>query len=325
MYNIPYGTTPALYNERKELRRTGNRIGLSEVIGFGLAYTVIIFIQFAFMVFGADNSFFFGLPYTMLSQVIYEFLLCVIPFILCAVMLRSKVSSLCPLGPVKVKLTLPLIGIALGTSIIGSYLSSALDSIMNAFGTSSAMPDIPQSSDPLSVILSLLAVCFAPALMEEFAFRGIILGSLRKFGDGFAILMSALLFGMFHGNLVQIPSAFLAGLGLGYITVASGSMWPGIIAHFINNAIATLTGLLGETMSGDAYLLANNIVSLLMLAAGIVGFLLLLKQKPKAFEFKKSDTKADFKTRLKWFLTSPMIIVILILNVLSILFVQIIY
>ena len=53
------------------------------------------------------------------------------------------------------------------------------------------------------LVLNLLVLAVLPALLEEMIFRVCILGALRKYGDTFAIVVSALLFGFIHGGLSQ--------------------------------------------------------------------------------------------------------------------------
>ena len=70
--------------------------------------------------------------------------------------------------------------------------------------------------------------------------RGVVMQPLRKYGDWFAILTSAFVFALMHGNLVQAPFAFIAGIGLGYAVIASGSLWTGILVHLLNNSISVI-------------------------------------------------------------------------------------
>lgn len=70
--------------------------------------------------------------------------------------------------------------------------------------------------------------------------RGVVMQPLRKYGDWFAILTSAFVFALMHGNLVQAPFAFIAGIGLGYAVIASGSLWTGILIHLLNNSISVI-------------------------------------------------------------------------------------
>lgn len=93
---------------------------------------------------------------------------------------------------------------------------------------------------PAQLLTELVYVALVPALVEEIAFRGIVLGMLRKHSDGLAVVLSALLFGLFHGNVIQLPFATCFGLAAGYITLRTGSLWPVIVLHFINNASSSL-------------------------------------------------------------------------------------
>ncbi len=94
-----------------------------------------------------------------------------------------------------------------------------------------------------SANLGLLILCVAavPAVCEELAFRGFILSGCRRLGnDGRAIFISAILFGAAHGFLQQSINACLLGIVLGYLAVRSGSLLPGVIFHFLHNAMTVL-------------------------------------------------------------------------------------
>jgi len=81
-----------------------------------------------------------------------------------------------------------------------------------------------------------------PAVCEELAFRGFILSGCRKLGNnGRAIFVSAILFGVTHGFLQQSINACLLGIVLGYLAVRSGSLLPGVIFHFLHNAMTVLS------------------------------------------------------------------------------------
>lgn len=98
---------------------------------------------------------------------------------------------------------------------------------------------------PLGIISTVI---MAP-VVEELLFRGAIEGHLLRIWKkpAYAIIVSSLLFGLVHGNLVQAPFAFLLGLALGWIYYHTGSLLPSILMHFINNLTATLT----YHLSGD--------------------------------------------------------------------------
>lgn len=77
-------------------------------------------------------------------------------------------------------------------------------------------------------------------IFEEIVFRGAVLRSMEPYGKKFAIFASALLFGLYHGNIVQIPFAFAVGLVLGYVTVEYNIGWA-MLLHLFNNLILSDT------------------------------------------------------------------------------------
>ncbi len=83
-------------------------------------------------------------------------------------------------------------------------------------------------------------VLFAP-VFEELLCRGVVLGSLRaKYGVTVAWLISSLFFGILHGQPAQVVGAFAIGLILGYVYLATDSLWATMILHAMNNAVAYL-------------------------------------------------------------------------------------
>ncbi len=88
-----------------------------------------------------------------------------------------------------------------------------------------------------TIVLVIQMVIIAPVL-EEFWIRGIIQTGLAKYGHGFSIMVSALIFGFAHGNVHQFCFTFVIGIVLGYVRYASDSIIPTTIIHFILNSIA---------------------------------------------------------------------------------------
>lgn len=88
---------------------------------------------------------------------------------------------------------------------------------------------------PFSVALFMMAV-FGP-FSEEFVFRGIVFNSYKKEGNALgAILLSALAFGFMHMNFNQAGYAFVIGIALAFVMIATGSIWAPMITHFVINA-----------------------------------------------------------------------------------------
>lgn len=95
---------------------------------------------------------------------------------------------------------------------------------------------------PIPVVLVLIAV--VPAVCEELFFRGFLLSGLgRSLGKWNAILLSALIFGIYHFIVDKLPITTLLGVLLGYICWQTRSILPGMIVHGLHNAISVLLPL----------------------------------------------------------------------------------
>jgi sodium transport system permease protein len=93
--------------------------------------------------------------------------------------------------------------------------------------------------------LAALVFGVLPAFCEELFFRGFILsGFVSAFrGKGAvarAVVLTSVLFAVFHIFPEKWLPTFLVGLLLGFLAVRTGSIWPGIVAHAVNNASAVL-------------------------------------------------------------------------------------
>jgi membrane protease YdiL (CAAX protease family) len=85
--------------------------------------------------------------------------------------------------------------------------------------------------------ISGAAVALAP-VCEEAAFRGYVLSALAlRRGRAAAIGGSALLFAIIHLDPVRFPALLALGAVFGWLVVRSGSLWPAVAAHAVNNGI----------------------------------------------------------------------------------------
>lgn len=154
--------------------------------------------------------------------------------------------------------------------------------IEKALGFSGNMPDMPLTDDPWVLVLYGIVIAIIPPIVEELLFRGMILHSLRRFGDGFAIVGSAMLFGLYHANFVQIVFAFIAGLVMALVVVRTGSLWTSIIIHFMNNSISFGLEMV-QRYAGDQ--IANEVNLIVMSVVVVLGLISIiwLAVKDKTF------------------------------------------
>lgn len=94
---------------------------------------------------------------------------------------------------------------------------------------------------PVSVFVLLALV---PAICEELLFRGFLLSGLGSSGRAVAAVVgSAAVFAVFHFMLFKMPVTFTFGVVLAFLCWRSGSIWPGMLAHFLHNAIGAYSAI----------------------------------------------------------------------------------
>ncbi|MCR5023488.1 MAG: CPBP family intramembrane metalloprotease [Lachnospiraceae bacterium] len=135
-----------------------------------------------------------------------------------------------------------------------------------------------------SFISLAVAMAVIGPLAEELAFRGVIYAGLRRSGRLLgAILLQALLFGLMHLNFNQMSYAFVLGVAWGILNEVTGSLWPGLIGHFMINIGGAISGFALVKYFPDAlemeYSANDLLVSIAfnaMLAVLFTGFAVLL-------------------------------------------------
>lgn len=117
----------------------------------------------------------------------------------------------------------------------GNYIANMINQVLYQLTgrMSSSGLDILTGSSPLWVIF-LVMVVIGP-VMEELFFRKFLIDSLSRYGGGLAIWLSALVFGLFHGNLEQLIYATLLGAMLGFVYYRTRSLRSTVIMHMAVN------------------------------------------------------------------------------------------
>lgn len=206
--------------------------------------------------------------------------------------------------------------LCMGAQLVNSLWITGLELVMNQFDRSVAdvLESVSGQSDTFSMFL--YASILAP-VSEELIFRGYILQTLRPYGKKFAVVFSAFLFGIFHGNLLQTPYAFLMGLVLGYVTVEYHIGWA-VSLHVFNNLI--LADLLSR-LTGGLSAQASEAVSLILLGGATIaaGVVLILKRRSIG-EYIRSDWMD--RRCVKCFFTNSGIIALIVLMALNALMVM---
>lgn len=133
------------------------------------------------------------------------------------------------------------------TTYIMSFVASLFPHWMDAY---ESLLETAGLDDQISILMVICSVIFAP-FCEELVFRGVTMHQAKKCLPFWAAnLLQALLFGIFHMNMIQGIYAFCLGLVLGYVCNRGGSIYYSLLLHMLFNFWGTvLSGLIpfGDT------------------------------------------------------------------------------
>ena len=117
-----------------------------------------------------------------------------------------------------------------------------------------------------------LMIGATPAICEELLFRGYVQTRMtRALGPILGIGIASFLFAIFHMDVVHVIAVFPLGLFLGWISWQSGSLFPAILGHFVNNVISVVAVVLAPEADPDVLALPAISFTLSILGAGVLG------------------------------------------------------
>lgn len=213
----------------------------------------------------------------------------------------------------KINLKLIIISILILFSInnILGEVIDGLEKCLNAIGlsTNNALLQLEELNS--STIPMILSICIIAPIFEELIYRGVILKSLEKYGRFFAILTSAILFGLAHGNFYQTPHTIIIGVFWGYLATEY-SIKLSILLHIVNNVWAKFSDNIFTNMSSNM----ENIINWGSVFLGIVILLIIIINKREQIKTWLRDNKIE-KGIMRKFFTSKLIMVIIAFDIIS--------
>lgn len=322
-YN-PYVVTqnPEKYEKKRNIRRLGLAIGVPSIClsAIGFLWSFVYFFvttKFFNMTLEQANDLVQDSAVQQVLQIILSCLMFLVPFTIAAKCLKVRIDQLVMFSKPKKGTFLPFLFFGIGFCSFSNIAMSYATSFFQGFGIEYEVDFGENPEGFFGFLLSFIATAIVPALVEEFACRGIVLGLLKKYGEGFAIISSSIIFGIMHGNFEQIPFAVLVGLVLGYIYVKTKSIWTCVAVHCVNNAISVIFTYLQNIVSVNMQNLLYMVYLILSLLVAIVGVLLFAKNTDENYALEKSNEKMTEKQKYTWLFTSWAIIVFISLNLLE--------
>lgn len=266
--------------DKKILKTMGFWFGIAIILYFVLTNVVVAFLYLLAKFVPSVENFIYNTVGEYTLQAFLSVFFIGGPFLLAYSLLKSKkYAGILPFGTTynkkaAISLTMFLAPVVLVSTIIVNLISAIFQD-MAGITFESGLEDMT-AEGPFSAVILVFTLAVIPAIVEEFCIRGVVLQPLRRYGDKFSIIMSAVIFSILHGNMVQIPYTLVAGIYFGYLCVATGSLWPSIVLHFINNMFSAIQLIVlsnyGEEKSAAVVIIMLGILIAMGIAGGIVFF-----------------------------------------------------
>lgn len=162
---------------------------------------------------------------------------------------------------------------SLGVGYILNFAGIFINGYIGSFTGKSPLemnPVVEMTSDITPSML--IYMCVLGPVMEEVMYRGVLLKRARVFGDRTAVVYTALMFGLMHGNISQFLYATAIGLIFGYVAVKTNSIRYTVLLHIVVNTFSSVIAL-GEAA---AYGVGGEIFSLLYLCGVLLTIVFLI-------------------------------------------------
>ena len=310
----------ALY---KDGYHRANRVGVMLMIITFFQYGVpTVFLQLLRLC-GVDTAArSWGLPspaYLFLYLLMYVLMMGAPMLLISQYCMPKKRLRLSPLNlSVDRRIGVVLCGVAL--CVLANVVASLFSGILYAVGVPE--PELLSLGDGsiLTLIMDLLVFAIVPAVMEEMLLRATVLQTLRPVGNGIAVTVSAVLFGLMHGNVAQTPYTLLMGLVLGAVFVYTDDLRLTVIVHALANALSLISQYMLQYRDGVSARGWQFVMLTCVLLSGLAGAVWLWghplgRSKPTYDVPRRERYRAVLAAPLLWMACAAMLILMIVWSV----------
>ncbi|MGN1086343.1 MAG: lysostaphin resistance A-like protein, partial [Porcipelethomonas sp.] len=164
---------------------------------------------------------------------------------------------------------------------VGGLAGTAFEMIFSGVDMSVGS-EMMNYQNPKTIAVTAVYTCIAAPVTEELMYRGFVMKNLSRVSQRFGIIMSALLFGLMHGNISQFIFAFFMGIFFAHIDIRHNSLLPSIIVHAFANTfsvIVSYSGALDNVVTAGL----TGIIMVALCAAGLVMYVKFYKKNRLPF------------------------------------------
>lgn len=307
-------------NIKSEADRLGITLLLSTLIQAAISLAIVIF-TIIVMGWSLDDVYeFITQPSSMaLLHAGLLLLAFAFPFITYIFIHKLPVSEMIPLHKTRRGELPPMIGMGLALMMVNGCICNYIKYPGSLRGANYSYEAVSFGTSASDILLTLFCLAILPALIETFVFDGVVLQVLRRRGgDGFALVVSSLLYAIMTTNFVEMPGAFVTNLMLGYLVIFSGSLFPAMAARLIERLLYFGITQLGFFFSNTMIVqYIDCFVTILIIGIGIVSFLVLIKRFPELFMLKKSDPCLTMAQKIHMAMLRVPILLLVLIAVIS--------
>ena len=299
-------------NEKKGIKYIGRIAGLC-IIGYVIIQNILSILLFMGplgTVYETDPDF------QSVAAIFFSISGILVPFGIGGYFIKKRTGAdIYNLGkPVDTKLMLAAVPFGFFICLAGNYVTGLFVNAMDQIGVHLTSPEYEVPSGFAGRLIYIVSIAVIPPLVEEFAIRGVIMQPLRRYGDKFAILASALVFAVLHGNLIQAPFALIAGNGIGYAVCITNSVWTGVLIHTANNLYSVILEFMVEGITDEALLDKVYFVTMFVLyAVSIIGSVIFVILRKRRRIMPSFTTLSEGRKALSFTMNIPMIIALAIM------------
>ncbi len=260
------GSGLQLFERRSNMKKGG-------VATVGDAWFVVIFMALIYLYVGSTLQ----MKYEMGGLVASQLLFVIVPLLVALYSKKSIVETFrlkaCNIGSVVGGMFM-----LVGAVLVGLLLTVITSSIFKASGENAVEGMEAFIGD--SFLVTLLVVALTPAICEELFFRGYVFTAMEnKYKYVNAILISSAIFGVYHMSVVKFFTTAFLGMVICYVAHKSGSIFPGMLMHFTNNALSCVTLYYPEKVAEICPLIDDTLLAYELIIFVVVGAVLLIAGK----------------------------------------------
>ncbi|MBQ8823621.1 MAG: CPBP family intramembrane metalloprotease [Ruminococcus sp.] len=216
--------------------------------------------------------------------------------------------------------------ISIGVIYASAFISNIIWTILQAIAPFQFYaPDITASPTGISAFVNIIMIAVYAPVFEEMMFRSTLFRNTERFGQGFAVIMIGITFGLWHINYQQFIYASVMGILACFLTTKTKSVYPAMILHFILNLIGAIQSIImghidmNSLSQGDITAILNSknlgavfgmgIIGLIIMALSVTGIILfileiILHRDSFRFEEKRCNILTNGE-KVRTYLLSP--------------------